>query len=61
MLQAITRSLHVELALALGAAKAGVEVLHIMGGATLAISAIVLGASMAQSKDDSATISSSGT
>ena len=57
MAQGITRSLHVELALALGAVRAGVDVLQIMGAAPLAVSAIVLGASLAQRKESAATSS----
>ena len=48
--QELTRELHIELALALGAARAAMDVLQIMGRALLAVSAVVLGASMAQRK-----------
>ena len=52
--QAQTQGLHFELSLALGAARAAMNVLQIMGGALLAVSAVVLGASMAQRKAPSA-------
>ena len=47
-MQSITRGLHVELALALSIVRVAVDVLAIMGDALLAVSAIVLGASMFQ-------------
>ena len=48
--QSITGGLHVELTLALGIVRAAIDVLTIMGDATLAVSAVVLGASMFQKR-----------